>query len=162
MSKILRVDMSKLRVDAEEAPEEYRLLGGHALTSHIVAQEVPPTCHPLRAQNRLVLAPGLLGGTGATTSGRTSVGAKSPLTSGIKESNVGGLLGHKLARLGIKAIVVQGRPPDGHWRLLRIDAEGARLETADELAKLGTYVHCRRRWRLAVARAAWSASPAGG
>jgi aldehyde:ferredoxin oxidoreductase len=139
MSKILRIDMSNLRVEAEESPEEYHLLGGHALTSHIVAREVPPTCHPLRSQNRLVFAPGLLGGTGATTSGRTSVGAKSPLTGGIKESNVGGLLGHKLARLGIKAIVVQGRPPDGRWRLLRIDAEGARLEPADELTKLGNY-----------------------
>ena len=144
MSKILRVDMSNLRVESEEAPEEYRLLGGHALSSHIVAREVPPDSHPLRAPNRLVFAPGLLGGTGATTSGRTSIGAKSPLTGGIKESNVGGLLGHKLARLGIKAVVVQGRPPDGHWRLLHIDAEGARLEPADELAKLGNYDTVKR------------------
>src|SRR3990172_4835787 len=124
MSKILRVDMSSLSIEAEEAPEEYRLLGGRALSSHIVAREVPPSCHPLRAPNRLILAPGLLGGTAATTSGRASVGGKSPLTGGIKESNVGGLLGHKLAKLRIKAVVVQGRPPDGHWRLLRIDAEG--------------------------------------
>src|SRR3989304_4194429 len=98
MSKILRVDMSKLRVEVEDAPEGYRLLGGHALTSHIIAQEVPPTCHPLRAQNRLVLAPGLLGGTGATTSGRTSVGSKSPLTGGGKEADGGGRLGHNAGR----------------------------------------------------------------
>jgi aldehyde:ferredoxin oxidoreductase len=139
MSKILRVDMSSLRVEAEEAPEEYRLLGGRALTSHIVAREVPPTCHPLSAHNRLVFAPGLLGGTAATTSGRTSVGGKSPLTGGVKESNVGGLLGHKLAKMGIKAVVVQGQPPDGRWRLLRVDAEGVRLEPADGLAGLGNY-----------------------
>jgi len=131
--------MSGLRVEIEEAPKEYRLLGGRALSSHIVAREVPPTCHPLSADNRLVFAPGLLGGTAATTSGRTSVGGKSPLNGGIKESNVGGLLGHKLAKLGIKAIVIQGQPPDRRWRLLRVDAEGARLELADELAGLGNY-----------------------
>jgi len=139
MSKVLRVDMSGLRVEIEEAPEEYRLLGGRVLSSHIVAREVPPTCDPLSAQNRLVFAPGLLGGTAATTSGRTSVGGKSPLTGGIKESNVGGLLGHKLAKLGINAIVIQGQPPDRRWRLLRVDAEGACLEPADELAGLGNY-----------------------
>jgi aldehyde:ferredoxin oxidoreductase len=139
MSKILRVDMSSLRVEIEEAHEEYRLLGGRALSSHVVAREVPATCHPLSAQNRLVFAPGLLGGTAATTSGRTSVGGKSPLTGGIKESNVGGLLGHKLARMGIRAIIVQGQPTDRRWRLLRVDAGGARLEPADELAGLGNY-----------------------
>jgi len=144
MSKILRVDMSSLRVEAEEAPEGYRLLGGHALSSHIVAREVSPPCHPLSAHNRLVFAPGLLGGTAATTSGRTSVGGKSPLTGGIKESNVGGLLGHKLARLGVKALIVHGQPADRRWRLLRVDAEGARLEPADELAGLGNYDIVRR------------------
>ncbi len=139
MSKVLRVDMSALRVHTEEAPEEYRLLGGRALSSHIVALEVPPACHPLSAHNRLVLAPGLLGGTAATTSGRTSVGAKSPLTSGCKESNVGGLVGHKLARLGVKALIIEGSPPDGRLHLLRIDDQGARLEPADDLAGLGNY-----------------------
>jgi aldehyde:ferredoxin oxidoreductase len=147
MSKILRVDMSSLRVEAEEAPEEYRLLGGRVLSSHIVAREVPAIYHPLSAHNRLVFAPGLLGGTAATTSGRTSVGGKSPLTGGIKESNVGGLLGHKLAKLGVKAVVVQGQPADRCWRLLRVDAEGARLEPADGLAGLGNYEAV---WRLLV------------
>ena len=72
------------------------------------------------------------------------MGGKSPLTGGIKESNVGGLLGHKLAKLGIKAVVVQGQPADGRWLLLRVDAEGARLEPADGLAGLGNYEAVRR------------------
>ena len=145
MLTILRLDMSALRVSREEMPEEYRVLGGHALTSRLVLREVDPRCNPLSAGNRLVLAPGLLGGTALTTSGRTSVGAKSPLTGGIKESNVGGTLGHKLARLGIKAIVVEGASPDGRWRLLRIDREGARLEPAPGgLEGLGNYETAER------------------
>lgn len=47
MAKLLRVNMSRLEVKFEDVPEKYRLLGGRALTSRIVADEVPPTCHPL-------------------------------------------------------------------------------------------------------------------
>ncbi|MCH8066865.1 MAG: aldehyde ferredoxin oxidoreductase, partial [Chloroflexi bacterium] len=92
---IIRVNLTSLSASREDAPSEYALLGGRALTSHIVGQEVPPNCDPLGAENKLVMAPGLLGGTAATTSGRTSFGAKSPLTGGCKEANVGGTLGHR-------------------------------------------------------------------
>jgi aldehyde:ferredoxin oxidoreductase len=140
MPSILRVNLSDLSVTNEAAPEEYALLGGRALTSRIVLREVDPGSDPLGPQNKLTFAPGLIGGTAATTSGRTSFGGKSPLMSGCKEANVGGTLGHRLSRLGIKAVVVEGAPPDDQWRVLRIDAAGARLEPApDGLAGLGTY-----------------------
>ena len=61
----------------------YEGLGGRGLTSAIVAKEVPPLCHPLGEDNKLVIAPGLLSGTTAAISGRVSVGCKSPLTGGI-------------------------------------------------------------------------------
>src|SRR3990170_3985417 len=138
MPKILRVDMHRLRAGAQEAPDALRPLGGRALSSHLVSREVPPACDPLGAENALVVAPGLLGGTAVTTSGRTSIGAKSPLTGGIKEANVGGLLGHKLAKLGYKAVIIEGAPPDGRWRLLRIDSKGVTFEEAD--AQLGQLV----------------------
>ena len=140
MSSILRVSLTDLTVSQEESPEEYALLGGRALTSHIVLREVDPTCDPLGRESKLVFAPGLLGGTAATTSGRTSFGGKSPLMGGCKEANVGGTLGHRLSKLGVKAVVIEGAPPDDTWRILRIDASGARLEPApDGLAGLGTY-----------------------
>ncbi len=142
-TRLLRVNLSDLSVTVEDAPEAYALLGGRALTSHIVSTEVPPDCDALGAENKLVMAPGLLGGTAATTSGRTSFGAKSPLTGGCKEANVGGTLGHRLSRLGVKAVVIEGSPPDDAWRILHIagvDGGGARLEVAsDGLAGLGTY-----------------------
>ena len=74
MPKICRVNMADLSVRYEEPGEAYRELGGRALTSAIVAAEVPPTCHPLSAENRLVIAPGSLTGTGASCSGRLSTG----------------------------------------------------------------------------------------
>ncbi len=140
MSKILRVDMSRLRVSEAPAPEAYRLLGGRALTSHIVAEEVDPRTHPLSPEAKLVFAPGLLGGTAITTSGRTSFGGKSPLMGGSKESNAGGVLGHKLAKLGIKAIIVENAPEDGARQVLHIGPEGAwRFEPAGDLASRGNY-----------------------
>ena len=137
---IIRVNLTDLTVSQEESPEEYALLGGRALTSHIILREVDPQCDPLGDGNKLAFAPGLLGGTAATTSGRTSFGGKSPLMGGCKEANVGGTLGHRLSKLGIKVVVIEGAPPDGTWRILRIDASGARLEPApDGLVGLGTY-----------------------
>ncbi|MEX2158962.1 MAG: aldehyde ferredoxin oxidoreductase C-terminal domain-containing protein [Dehalococcoidia bacterium] len=140
MPSVLRVSLNGLSVSQMEAPEEYRSLGGRALTSRIVLREVPPQSDPLGPENKLVVAPGLLGGTAATTSGRTSFGGKSPLMNGCKEANVGGTLGHRLSRLDIKACIIEGHPADGSWRVLRIDSDGARLEDAPEgLVGQGTY-----------------------
>ena len=92
MDKLLRIDMgSEVGPQASEEPlGDYAGLGGRAMTSAIVAKEVPPLCHPLGKNNKLVIAPGLLSGSHAAQSGRISVGCKSPLTGGIKEANAGG------------------------------------------------------------------------
>ena len=87
MDKILRVNMGP-----DAAPKTtmeplggYTGFGGRAMTTAIVAGEAPPLCHPLGAENKLVIAPGLLSGTTAAMSGRLSIGCKSPLTGTIKE-----------------------------------------------------------------------------
>ena len=139
MDKILRVNMDNLTATFEQAPERYKNLGGRGLTSTIVADEVPATIHPLGPSNKLVFAPGILTGTSAPSSGRMSVGAKSPLTGGIKESNVGGLAGQKLARLDIKAIVVEGEPEGEGMHILKIDKDGASFSPAGDLAGKGMY-----------------------
>jgi hypothetical protein len=89
---------------------EWMGLGGRGLTSTIVAAEVEPTCHPLGSNNKLVFAPGLLSGTQAANSGRLSCGAKSPLTGTIKEANSGGTSSQMLAKLGVKALIIEGKP----------------------------------------------------
>jgi aldehyde:ferredoxin oxidoreductase len=129
-------DLSIRKLDSES---QYAQLGGRALTSAIVAREVPPTCHPLSEDNKLVLAPGLLTGTGAPCSGRLSAGAKSPLTRTIKEANSGGMAAIDLATCGIQAIILEGRPERGKLYRLIVSADGARLEPADDLAGLGNY-----------------------
>jgi aldehyde:ferredoxin oxidoreductase len=141
MRYILRVNMSDLSVAKEDLPAAWARYGGRALTSAMVFSEVPPDADPLGADNVLVFAPGLLGGTSAPNGGRLSVGAKSPLTGGIKESNSGGQAAHALARIGIAALVVTGKPADPAARyMLTIEADGsAKLDRVDEWAGSGNY-----------------------
>jgi aldehyde:ferredoxin oxidoreductase len=139
MAIIYRVNMTDLSVRSEAPIESYRELGGRGLTSAMVAMEVPPTCHPLSPENKLVIAPGILTGTGASCAGRLSVGAKSPLTGGIKESNAGGMAALALANLGIKAIVIEGKPREDRYYRLIVTKDGIKIEPADALAGLGNY-----------------------
>ena len=71
MDKILRVNMgAEGGPTFQEVPVgDYAGLGGRALTSALVAKEVPPLCHPLGEENKLVIAPGMLSGTTAAMSG---------------------------------------------------------------------------------------------
>jgi aldehyde:ferredoxin oxidoreductase len=144
MKKILRVDMTSRKTALEDVPEEYSKLGGRGLTSTIIGKEVPPECAPLGAYNKLVIAPGLFAGTGSPCSGRLSIGGKSPLTGGIKESNVGGLAAPKIARLGIAAIVIEGQPEGDGMYLLKVSKDGCSVEEAADLAGLGNYAACEQ------------------
>ncbi|WP_225072588.1 aldehyde ferredoxin oxidoreductase C-terminal domain-containing protein [Desulfuromonas sp. CSMB_57] len=134
MDKIVRVNMTDLTTRTEAAPAAWTGLGGRGLTSTIIAAEVPPRCHPLGPNNKLVFAPGLLTGTLAAQSGRLSAGAKSPLTKTIKESNSGGTAAQQLAKLGIKALIIEGHPTTEQWHRLHVTADGVSFETADDLA----------------------------
>ncbi len=143
--KLLRVDMTGQAVHTEDVLESYAGLGGRGLTSTLVNREVPPKCDPLGPENKLVFAPGFLSGTNLINTSRVSAGAKSPLTGGIKESNVGGTAGTALGRLGITAIVVEGAAPEGNLFLLRIDEKGeASLQPADAFALMRTYAFADR------------------
>ena len=137
MDKILRID-----VGAEGGPKattvpvgEYAGLGGRALTSAIISKEVPPLCHPLGGENKLVIAPGLLSGTASAMSGRISVGGKSPLTGGIKEANSGGQASQVLARLGYRAIVLEGKPKGDDLYKVFINKDGVKI-TKDNILKM--------------------------
>lgn len=139
MDKILRVNMSDQTTRLEAVPAEWAGLGGRGLTSTIVAAEVPASCHALGAHNKLVFAPGLLTGTAAANSGRLSAGAKSPLTGTIKESNAGGTAAQMLARLGIKALIIEGMPAKDAWYSLHVNKDGVTIQEETELIGKGNF-----------------------
>ncbi len=130
MQKFIRIDMTTLQATTMDVPEKYAGLGGRALTSNFVNDEVNPTCHALGKNNKLIFAPGLLSGTSAPNSGRMSVGGKSPLTGTIKECNTGGSSSQKLAKMGIKAFVIEGMPKGDKFYVIKLDMSGVTIDEA--------------------------------
>lgn len=137
--RLLRVDMNQRQVCWDAIPAAYERLGGRALIARILLDEIPATCQPLGAENKLIFAPGLLGGANITAAGRLSVGGKSPLTNGVKEANAGGTAGECLGKLGIKAVIIEGQASEGEWFILHIQSDKAILLPADDLHGKGTY-----------------------
>ena len=151
--RLIYVDMTDQSVSLEPFPEEWKLLGGRGLSAKILTKDCDPTCDPMGPGNVLVLAPGVMSGTTAPTSGRISVGCKSPLTGGIKEANAGGNPGQHLMKLGFRAIVVKGQPADTNKRYgLEVDENGARIVAADDYKGLWNYACLRETARQATAR----------
>ena len=143
MGKILRINMTDRKVAVADSPSEYEWLGGRGLTSRVISREIPPTCHPLSKYNKIIIAPGLLAGSRFPSSGRLSIGFKSPLTGGIKESNVGGTSGQMLGKLGVKALILEGQPADKRLYIIKVHKDGAAILPADNLAGLANYAVVR-------------------
>jgi len=141
---MLRVDMKEAQIRWEPVPQEYEQVGGRALIAKLLLNEIPPACDALGPHNKLVFTPGLLGGANVATAGRLSVGAKSPLTRGIKEANAGGTSGDSLGKLGIKAIVVENQPKAKQFCILVLDGESVELIPAGDVVGLGTYATADR------------------
>ena len=144
MPAIIRINLETGSVSRREQEKDDLLLGGRRLTGSIIAAEVPPECEPLSGRNKLVLACGPLAGTLVSSANRLSIGAKSPLTGGIKESNAGGMTGYLMGRLGIRAVVLEGRPGAPHWTLIRISADGVELLPGDPYVGLGLFEKVRQ------------------
>lgn len=135
--KFVRINMTDKTVTFQEAPERYKGKAGRWLTSLVVNDEVPADCHPLGPNNKIVIAPGMVTGTSAPSSGRLSVGGKSPLTGGIKEANAGTPFAQKIARMGIQAIVVEGKG-EGTW-MLKLGVDKGELVDAAKYAAMALY-----------------------
>jgi aldehyde:ferredoxin oxidoreductase len=137
VGKILRVNLSDLNTTTEDLSESYTGLGGRGLASAIVKREVPPLCDALGLDNKLVFAPGILAAKAVPNNGRLSVGAKSPLTGGIKEANSGGSAALKLAHLGLSAVILEGIAVQ--LCIMRIHKNGVAFIPSPTLVGLGTY-----------------------
>jgi aldehyde:ferredoxin oxidoreductase len=156
MDRLLRVNMTDLTVREEPFPEEWTVLGGRALSAKILLKEVDPKCDPLGPGNKVVFAPGVLSGSVAPTSGRMSVGGKSPLTGGIKEANSGGQAGQKLMRLGYRALIVEGKARDPEKRyLVAVNKDGVEIRECPDLKGLRTYAASEKLSAQFSARAAF-------
>ena len=90
MWKTLRINMSSATITEEDFKTEYRGIGGRGLVARVAVEELNPRCDPLGPDNKLILATTAFAGMGVSGANRLSVGCKSPLTGGLRESNSGG------------------------------------------------------------------------
>jgi aldehyde:ferredoxin oxidoreductase len=137
--KIWRINIQTKQHTLEDVPESWEHLGGRGLLAKIMLDEVIPTCNPLGPNNKLVFAPGLLVGHRLSSLDRISIGGKSPLTGGIKEANAGGRTGYHLTQLGIKALIIEGKPEQDDWKIIHLSKEGVRFDQADGIVGKGVY-----------------------
>ncbi len=133
MDKILRVNTRTNTIRMEDCSEKDKFYGGRAYIARHLLEEVNPMCDPLGRENNLIIAQGLLGDSLVTTAGRCSIGGKSPLTNGVKESNVGGLAGKRMGRLGLKAVLLEDAPEKPDTRVLLVKKDQCELVPTPEL-----------------------------
>ncbi|MHB9034248.1 MAG: aldehyde ferredoxin oxidoreductase family protein [Anaerolineae bacterium] len=112
--KILHVDLSGGKTWIEEPDEIFyrRYIGGSAMIGYYLLKEVPKGADPLGPQNVLMFANGTITGHPIAGSGRSAVGAKSPLTGGYGEADGGGFFGAELKHAGFDMLLVHGKAPE--------------------------------------------------
>ncbi len=109
--KILDVNLSAGEVGEYPISDEDRelFLGGRFLAARILWDALRPGVDPLSPGNVLVVMTSPLTGSGAPSSSRYNISAKSPQTGAIGHSNSGGSFGIHLKRAGYDGVVVRGR-----------------------------------------------------
>lgn len=111
--RIARVNLSEGSCTMEEPGEAFyrRYAGGKAFGAHYLLSEMGPGVDPLGEENVLILATGVMTGTGLPAMCRFSAVAKSPLTGAFGESEAGGWWGPELKFAGLDALVIEGKAP---------------------------------------------------
>lgn len=140
MFSILRINAATGESRKETFTSNEYLLGGRTLSSRLVSREVAPTCDPLGKDNTLYFCNGALSGTMVSSSNRLSIGGKSPLTGGIKESNAGGIVGQRMAEQGLRCIALEDAPDNtAGWKVVVIGNQKTELVDGSFLAGKGVY-----------------------
>lgn len=136
--KLLRVDLSsgKSMVDNIDKDVLLKFLGGRGLAAYILWSELQPGIDPLSPLNKLVIAGGPLTGLPLPSSGKLVVAAKSPLTYGYGDGNIGTKVAVNLRRAGYDALVIEGKAPKPS--VMVIDNDKIDVLPADDLWGLTT------------------------
>ena len=98
MRKYLHIDLEQQQVKEQEMNGEEIVYAGRYLIAKTLCEKNVAGVDPLSPDNPLIISAGPFAGTNFSNANRTSIGCKSPLTGGIKESNAGGTFGVALGQ----------------------------------------------------------------
>ncbi|MFP3231328.1 MAG: aldehyde ferredoxin oxidoreductase family protein [Acidilobus sp.] len=137
--RLLWLDVARRESKVVNYPAEWALmyLGGRGLAARIMWEYMKPGAEPLGPDNLLIFAIGPLSGLPGPSTGKLQVAAKSPLTGGYGDGNVGTLFSNEMRKAGLDAIVFSGASD----KPVIINIEGTKVdfESADDLWGLDTW-----------------------
>ena len=122
MRKFHSINLADRSITTEERDGEDVIRAGRYLIAKTMLERNLATVDPLSPENPLIFSAGPFAGTNFSNANRISVGCKSPMTGGIKESNGGGTFAFALGQLEIAGFILEGASAD--WCVIRITKDG--------------------------------------
>ncbi|MDX1512598.1 MAG: aldehyde ferredoxin oxidoreductase C-terminal domain-containing protein [Gammaproteobacteria bacterium] len=122
MRKYLDIDLHTKTVNTTELEGQQIANAGRYFIAKTLVECGAARVDPLSPENPLIFSAGPFAGTNFSNANRTSVGCKSPLTGGIKESNAGGTFSVALGQLHIAGLTLHGAADE--WILIHIAKDG--------------------------------------
>jgi len=137
--KFLRVDLTRGKAVAQNYDSELALkfLGGRGFAAKILWDELKPGIDALSPDNKLVFAAGPLTAFSLPSSGKLVAAAKSPLTGGYGDGNLGTMATVQMRRAGYDAIIIEGKAKKP--TVLRIENEKTELIDGKDYWGLGSF-----------------------
>ena len=139
--KGLRINLTTQEVKVEATFPRFKDdIGGTAIGYKVFWEEVDPKTSCYDPENKLVIAPGPLSGTGAICSGRTAITTLWPTAypqSLISSAHVGGELAHKLKFAGWDFVIIEGESAKPIY--LYINNDKVEFRDASAIWGQGTY-----------------------
>ncbi|MBT7950736.1 MAG: aldehyde ferredoxin oxidoreductase [Gammaproteobacteria bacterium] len=138
MRKYLHINLKHKKIDEKELQGEEIVRAGRYLIAKTLCEHEVATADPLSADNPLIISAGPFAGTNFSNANRTSIGCKSPLTGGIKESNAGGTFAVALGQLHIAGLNLYDVSDD--WTVIHISKDGnINFESAEAYLGKGNF-----------------------
>ena len=117
MRKHLHIDLNRRSVTSEQFDTEKVIRAGRYYIAKTLLDRDLANVEPLSSDNPLIFSAGPFAGTNFSNANRLSVGCRSPLTGGIKESNSGGTFGFAMGQLELAGFTLNNASDD--WVVIR-------------------------------------------
>jgi len=139
LGNILRINLTERKVKKETFGEDFakKWVGGRGFAVKILWDELKPGIDPLGPENKLIVALGPIAGIPAPNTGKTVVAAKSPLTGGYGDGNLGTWVTEQMRKAGYDILIIEGASEKPIY--LYIEDDKVQFLPADEIWGKGSY-----------------------
>lgn len=138
MRKYLHIDVNDQSIREEEfSGDQVARAGRHFIAKTLLEGNVA-TADPLGPDNPLIFSVGPFAGSNWSNANRTSVGCKSPLTGGVKESNAGGSFGLAMGQLHLAGFTLHNE--SDKWIVIHLKKDGTiTFDSGEEYVGKGNF-----------------------